>query len=174
MERIETLRHQETPVGGLAMEIGIAGLVAGLVGASLMGVFLIIVTWWRDLGALSTFGAMSALFQKEGPVPTGGWAILLGMAVHGAFSVALGVLYAALVKPTTRPLPSVIGGMLLAVGVGVLMTAALLLVVDPTLRALALRFPTGWLGAHIAFGLCLGLVTQTRQTVAARAGPPGR
>ncbi len=147
--------------GARARSIAAAGVVSGALGGTVMALFLVVVGGWRDVGAFTVLRAMSALFRHEGAVPGSTGALLLGLAVHGAVSVALGVLYAAIVKRDAAPLAAVLGGLVLAVAVCVLMTAVVLPVVDPTLRAIALHgMPTAWLGAHVAYGLCLGWAPQ--------------
>lgn len=163
--------RQERPVG-LIREIVGAGVTAGIAGGGAMAAFLLVWSAWRGPSALAAVQAMGGLFYGRGAVGGGGGPIFWGLAIHFAVSVALGVLFAAVVHRQTDPLAAVTGGLLYGLAVWAVMTFVVVPIVDPALREFVSDRMFGWLAAHVPFGIALGVAPQLRRL--ARGEPPVR
>lgn len=157
----EALR-EERPVG-LLQEIVGAGVVAGIAGGSAMAAFLLVWSAWRGRGMFSVVQAMGGLFYGHSAVGGGGGPIFWGLAIHFALSIALGVLFAAIVSRQMDPLAAVSGGLFYGLAVWAAMTFVVVPLVDPTLRELVADGMFGWLAAHVPFGIALGVAPQLRR-----------
>ncbi|GEJ56023.1 hypothetical protein [Anaeromyxobacter diazotrophicus] len=158
--------------GGLAAEIAFAGGVAGTLAGAAMALFFALLGTWRGLGWLGVLQGIGGVFYgwaAMGAGPPAFW----GLVLHFAVSVALGVLFAAIVRRNAEPLASVTAGLMFGLAVWAVMTWVVIRVIDRPLADVVDHMAFGWLAAHVVFGLVLGLASQLRG-IAAGEEPPRR
>jgi hypothetical protein len=156
-----------------AREIVFGGAIAGTFAGSAMALFLIILGGWQGIGWLGVMRAIGGLFYGTEALGGGGPPAFWGLVVHFAVAVALGVLFAAMIRRNADPLGSITAGLLFGIAVWAVMTWVVVRIADPTLAEVADRMSFGWLSAHIIYGVVLGLASQLRG-VAAGERPPRR
>lgn len=137
------------------------GALGGVLGGAVMAIWTMIVFWLTGVGFWTPLNLIAHTVWRSAPLDaTFSWGgPLLGMAVHLAMSILLGVVLAALVSATPglarKPGATGIIGMVYGLGVWLVMQYALWPALDD---AAADRF-TPWVFAvgHVIYGLHLGV-----------------
>lgn len=149
MTKINVMRRERT-WGDTAVD----GLLAGLVGGVVMGLFLVVGGWLNGGPLLATLGYFD-------PAQAGGWltGLLAHLAVSAIYGVGLALLLRAVgwIRPSLTKLAWLWGGLygllLWGLAVGVVVTA-----VDSALA----QIPAWEFGlAHLLYGLVAGYRLQT-------------
>jgi hypothetical protein len=145
---------------GSAAAVTTAGAAAGVIAGAGMLLFVSIVTAWRGLGALAPVEAFAGLFFGRAAT-AGGWGtVLLGLLVHGAVSIALGILFTAVALRRLDPLESVGAGVVLATVAWAVLTYGVARVTNPALMDLVRQAPFAWFAAHVVFGIAAASARQ--------------
>lgn len=161
---MERARGQD--VVSVGAEIVVAGGVAGVLAGGGMAVFLMVYGGATGIGAFTPLKLLGATFFRHDALTRPGLGVVFwGLVLHLAISAAIGILYAALVKPGMDPMPAVAGGIVFALLVWVVMTFAILPLVDPAMRAASSDMSMGWFGAHVVYGAVVGIAQQLRELV---------
>ncbi len=120
----------------LAREIAEAGTVAGLIGGVAMALFatsyaaIIGIGFWTPVKAIGAT-VLGAHTLDDGGAPV----VLLGLAIHVVASIAFGVLFALAAPRDVSPAPAFAFGEFAGVTLLVVMTLAVIPLVNPTARA---------------------------------------
>jgi uncharacterized membrane protein YagU involved in acid resistance len=129
-----------------------SGIAAGLIGGLAMLGFIIAraviggIGWWAPL---QTIGA-----AIDGPEALYGGprAIAGGLFLHFAFSIAWGLVYAALVRRSLTPGVSLFVGVVFGAGVWFVMTFVVIPAINPMLREQASADPLMFFLAYLVYG----------------------
>jgi hypothetical protein len=144
-------------------ELGVilkAGSAAGVLAGASMLLFVMFAAGWRGFGVLAPVQAFAGLFLGRGALG-GGWGpSLLGLAVHGAVSLSLGVLFTAIALRRTGPIESVGAGVMLAVIAWAVLTYVVVPLTNPALREVTGEVPIAWFGGNVVFGMVVALARQ--------------
>lgn len=148
---------------GAAAALVEAGAVAGLIAGAAMLLFVCTASGWVGPGFLAPVKAFAGVVLRRGAIAGGSGATVLGLLVHGAASVCIGVAFTAIaVRERTGPMASVGAGILFAIGAWVLMTFVVARFLDPPLWELARAMPFTWFAAHVVYGMAMGWARQLR------------
>ncbi|HET9595946.1 MAG TPA: hypothetical protein VFP65_10215 [Anaeromyxobacteraceae bacterium] len=148
---------------GAAAALVEAGVVTGLIAGGAMLFFLCVASGWLGPGFLAPVKAFAGVLLRRGALGGGSGATVLGLLVHGAVSVCIGVAFTAIaVRERTGPMASVGAGILFAIGAWVVMTFVAARFLDPPLWELARSMPFTWFAAHLVYGMAMGWARQLR------------
>ncbi len=157
-------RRHDTLTG--AAQTIIAGGVAGVLAGGGMAVFLMIYAGATGLGIYTPLKLIGGTLYRHGALVRPGLAVVFwGLVLHLAIAGAIGILYAALVKPGTDPMAAVAGGIVFGLVVWLVMTFVVVPIVDPTMRPAVPIMSMGWFGAHVVYGAVLGLAQDLRELI---------
>jgi hypothetical protein len=136
-----------------------AGVVAGAAAGA--GMLLWLMTYGLfGLGLLTPVKLIGATFYGQAALGPGLGAAIVGVILHMTMSVALGVLFAAIVPREADPFTAVLGGLVYALLVWTVTSFVLIPVANPVMRANLDAVSLPWFGAHVVYGCALGLVQQ--------------
>ncbi len=154
-------------------EIIAPGILAGAVAAAVMALFAMIVAAATGNGFLRPMKLIAAVFLGGQAAMTGGaGAVILGLAIHMAFGIGFGLIFAALLPRDWNAGVELGAGLVYGVVVFLLMTY---IVVPWSNPFMAVRIQHGWFFLyHLAFGATLVLVWPFREAIRRgfRARPP--
>lgn len=146
-----------------APEVLASGAVAGLIGGAAMMLFLMLDLGGLGLGFLAPFAYIAAFVLGPKALVYGAGALILGGLIHVAVSVALGVIFSALVPRDTGGGPALSYGLTAGLLALVFMTFVILPWADPTLFARVGYFQISWLFGHVLFGIGLSFAPSLRR-----------
>lgn len=149
----------------LAIAIGKAGSAAGLVGGLAMAAFLMVFTVYTGQGLLTPLQLFGGTFYGRAALDSGFGSAFWGLALHLAVSIAFGVLFAAMFRRDAPPLFEVVSAIVYALALWVVLTFAVMPVVDPVMRQAIPGMSFAWFGAHVVYGCGVGLTQQLRHVV---------
>lgn len=136
-----------------------AGVAAGLVGGVAMAAWMMASALVDGAEPLAPLRPLADTFSDTARERTAA-ALLLGLALHLAFSAVVGLVLTALVPPDfpVGAAGAVCTGM--AFLVMALMVTTVLPRVNPSMRAWMPAFGGAWVIAHALYGLTVGIVAQ--------------
>lgn len=145
------------------MPVWIMGMLGGLIGGSVMGMFLTTEAPYRNFGKFSTPAKLvTAAFGGTNALDGGFGSILTGAAIHYTLSMVLGVIFAILMAAFNLiQLPVEVAALVL-IGAGLIYASIIFFTVEYLIlpftdRPLMLRIPFADFGlAHMIFGGLLG------------------
>ncbi len=133
-----------------------AGIVAGVGGGVLMGIWLMLVTAAGGMGFLAPLKLIAATFYGQNAMTGGGVVALAGLVLHVIVSLVFGVIFAVLIIRAAPAIgPSWGSAILYGAVTWALMTFVVLPVVDPLMRSTVATMPLAWFAAHILYGVGL-------------------
>ncbi|HET8541063.1 MAG TPA: hypothetical protein VFL83_14410 [Anaeromyxobacter sp.] len=136
------------------------GIAAGVLGGLAMAAWMAASAALEGAGPLAPLWPLADAFARGPGAERSAATLLLGVALHLAFSAAVGVVLAAAVPRDFGPVPAGVvcaGGALLVMAV---MTTVVLPAVNPTMRAEMPAFGGAWVIAHAVYGLTVGAAAQ--------------
>jgi len=135
----------------------VAGIVDGIFSAALMMGFMMAYSNAVGEGVTMPLKALGALVYGVEALVAGSTAMLAGAGIQLGFSIVLGILFALCTSRRT----SIVAEMLVGIVVGLVIWAAMDLVVlpymNPTMAARIALMPMAYFVAHLLFGIGLGL-----------------
>ncbi len=139
------------------MALWVAGIIGGVIGGLVMAMLATMLMPMMGKSATSPMRLMAATIEGEGAMTGGMSTIVLGMMIHLATSIALGVIYGFIVAWLGWSrfwVIFVLGGVY-----GILVWLVMQYLVLPRGNRLMARKmpPMPWLMLHIVYGLVLGL-----------------
>jgi hypothetical protein len=158
--------------------VGVSDTVAGGVGAGLIaGAAMIAVAMVSaaraDLAPARPLELVGATFVGREGLEAGAPALLYGALLWVVVSVALGLLFAAMIPRDFPPVSAAILGLGYSLLVLAIMSSVVLPWVNPTMRAAMPEMGGAWVIAYVVFGLALGSVAPLRQWLTLRARRTG-
>jgi hypothetical protein len=145
--------------------IGASGAIGGALGGLLMGLFAMLHAAAAGLGVAHPLRLIAAV-AYGGDALVSGSAPLAGLTIHLAISIVLGMLFAFVARSATDLRTSMFLGAVFGAAVWLVMTLAILPIVDPVLRDHARTMPVLWFVGHLIFGLSVGVSPLFRRTSA--------
>jgi hypothetical protein len=134
-----------------------AGIADGTLSAILMMGFMTAYSSVTGAGVTMPLKMLGALVYGVEALVAGSMAILTGAGILLGFSVVLGILFALFTSRRT----SILGALFVGIGVGIIIWAAMELVVlpcmNPTMAARIALMPAAYFIAHLLYGTGLGL-----------------
>jgi hypothetical protein len=163
MERKAGPPHRDTRFIRDILEAGtFAGVLAGLG----MAVWLATFGLFTGLGGLTPLKLIGGTLYRHSALEEGMGPAFWGLVLHLAVAAAFGVLYAAIMASRRQdPLAEVAGAIVYGLLVWIVMTFAVLPLVDPFMRSRVTGFSTAWFGAHVVYGATLGILPQVRRAL---------
>ncbi len=163
---MEHVQARERQGAALVASIVESGAVAGLVGGIGMIAWLAIFGLFVDgVGLLGVPKLIGATFYGRAALGPGFGAAWWGLVLHMAVSIGFGVLFAAVAKRELDPMVEVAGAIVYGLFLWLVLTFVVMPAVDPVMREWIPRLSSGWFGAHVVYGACLGLVPQLRRAL---------
>lgn len=151
-----------------------SGLLTGLIGGAFMLLFLILQTASSGLGYSLPLQANASLFFGLRSLVGGMGVLLVGLAIQGISCAVLGVIFAVLVHDQDLLGATAIAGVIYGLLVWAAMTNIVLPLVNPVMSTRMALIPSGWLVAHLIFGVLQFLSVPIRQAMSDRLAPQER
>lgn len=134
-----------------------AGIVAGMIGGILMIGFLMGYAQVMGAGMMTPLKALGAFVYGVEAFVVGSDAILAGALLQLGFLIVLGILFALFVSRRTSTLVALFAGIIVGIVVWVAMDLYVLPYQNPTMAARIALMPLAYFGAHLLYGLALGM-----------------
>lgn len=144
-----------------------AGALAGFIGGIVMAIVAMIVTASMGAGMLMPLKAMAALLLGVDALVGGAGAIIVGMMIHFATAIILGLIFAAIIGDA-RPGAAFGLGLIYGFGVWIVMTFLILPAANPTMSARVAMMGGWWFVEHLVYGGMLFLLPILHRTPSAR------
>jgi hypothetical protein len=141
-----------------ARDTFIIGAAAGLTAGLAMAMWAILTSIWHGVDILAPFEAMGATFMGPNATHATFAMTLYGMLIHGVMSVALGVLFVALLPPTCSCRFACAAGLGFGMAVLLATTYVIIPAVNPVMRHAVAAIPKSWIIQHALFGATLAVV----------------
>jgi hypothetical protein len=124
-------RIQHAP---LAREVVEAGALSGLIGGVTMALFATTYAAIVGLGFWTPVQAIAGTLLGRDAM-TGASAVVIGIAIHVAVSMAFGILFALITPRDVAPAPAMVFGMFAGLAILVMMNLVVLPIVNPYVRS---------------------------------------
>jgi hypothetical protein len=134
-----------------------AGIVAGMIGGILMIGFLMGYAQIMGAGMMTPLKVLGAFVYGVEAFVVGSDAILVGALLQLGFLIVLGILFALFVSRRTSTLAALFAGIIVGIVVWVAMDLYVLPYQNPTMAARIALMPLAHFGAHLLYGLGLGM-----------------
>lgn len=136
----------------------IVGAVAGLTAGIGMAMWAMLTSIWHGVDILAPFETIGATFMGPNATHATFAMTAYGMLIHGAMSAALGVLFVALLPPTSSCRFACAAGLGFGLAVLLAMTYVVTPAVNPVMRHAVQAIPKSWIIQHAIFGAMMALV----------------
>jgi hypothetical protein len=146
-----------------------AGTISGAIAGIIMALLVTSVAASVGEGFWTPVYAIGSLFWGVNGLIGGPEVAVVGVILHMAMSISLGIAFAMLIRRTNTVPTALLAGLLFGGAVWALMYFLLVPVINPTLAARMGLMPGWWLFHHLAFGASLATVPIFRELLAARA-----
>jgi hypothetical protein len=143
-----------------------AGIAAGTAGGLLMGLWAMAHAALEGFGVLFPLQLIAATFDGPAALVGGLGAAAAGLCLHLLVSVAVGVLFAAIVDRDATFGVALVGGTALALTALMVLTFAVVPLVNPTMQPRIGATPGSWFVQHLIFGVGLALAPALRRRLA--------
>ena len=153
---VTTRTRTRADIGPLAREVASSGALAGLAGGLAMAFYLMLYSEFWGAGIGLPLRLIAATFFGVDALIGGAGVVLVGLVLHLAVAVVLGILYALIPRPTTTTFHSLLGGIGFGVAVLIVSTFLVLPAADPVLRARVSLTPMAWFLSHAIYGALMG------------------
>ena len=134
-----------------------AGIVAGMIGGILMIGSMMGYAHFMGAGMMTPLKALGAFVYGVEAFVVGSDAILAGALLQLGFSIVLGILFALFISRGTSTLAALCAGVVVGIVVWVAMDLYVLPYQNPTMAARVALMPLAYFGAHLLYGLGLGM-----------------
>lgn len=134
-----------------------AGLVAGMLGGILMIACMMGYAQAMGAGMMTPLKALAAFVYGVEAFVVGSDAILTGALLQLGSAIVLGILFALFISRRTSMLAAMFAGIIVGLAVWAAMELYVLPYQNPTMAARIALMPIGYFGAHLLYGLSLGM-----------------
>ena len=134
-----------------------AGVVAGMIGGILMIGFMMGYAQVMGAGMMTPLKALGAFVYGVEALVVGSVGMLAGALIQLGSAIILGILFALFISRRTSTLAALFAGIMVGIAVWVTMDLYVLPYQNPTMAARVALMPLGYFGAHILYGLGLGM-----------------
>jgi uncharacterized membrane protein YagU involved in acid resistance len=145
------------PDGGSPGARLVAGIVAGIVGGSLMILFMMTYASLTGAGLTMPIRAVAALVYGVEALVVGPAAVLAGASIQLGFAIVVAILFAFCVTRRTSMVAALFAGTALGLAIWLLMDLLVLPLTNPTMAARVALIPLAYFIAHILYGLGLAM-----------------
>jgi hypothetical protein len=133
------------------------GIVAGIVAAVLMMGSMMAYSNAIGEGITMPLKALGALVYGVEALVAGSTAMAAGAGIELAFSIAIGILFGLAMSRRSSVILTMLSGIIVGIAIWVAMDLYVLPQMDPTMSARIALMPMAYFGAHVLFGIGLGL-----------------
>jgi hypothetical protein len=139
------------------------GIQSGAFAGIVMALLLMLVSAAKGLGFWQPLSAIAASVLGVEALVAGPGGAFLGFALLLIVSAILGVLFWAILRPSTSSSAAVSWGVLYGVVIWAVMTYGVVPSADSTMRARLALMPGWWFACVLVYGACLGWAPGMRQ-----------